>query len=287
MAKNKSGQTAFGASMARLIEQYQPENTRLFDDSMIRHLLPVYIVILMKSKYFRNLMIHMYDNKTKGIFGGFICRTKYIDDKMEENMNDIDQILILGSGMDTRAYRINGLSTKKIFEIDLEHIQMFKKEKIKKFFGNIPENVTFIAIDFNKDDLYELLRKNNFDFTKKSFLIWEGVTQYLEREAVEKVFEFTSKLISDSILVFTYILEKVINKKSNIPGANNWVESFSKNGISLEFGINPENIEKIMGKYRLKVLEDVGTDYYKKTYLEPVGRVLEVSEIERTVVIAK
>ena len=289
MSKNKSGQTAFGASMARLIEQYQPENTRLFNDSMVKHFLPVYIVVMMKFKYFRNLMVHMYDDKIKGIFGGFVCRTKYIDEKIKENINTIgctiEQVLILGSGMDTRAYRINELTDKKTFEIDLEHIQMFKKRKIKKCFGNIPENVVFIAIDFNKDDLYQTLLKSGFDFTKRTFLIWEGVTQYLEKEAVEKIFEFTSNLASDSILVFTYILENVINRKSDIPGAKDWVNSFNKNGISLGFGINPGNIEETMEKYKLKVLEDVGSDYYKKVYLEPVGRTLEVSEIERTAVV--
>ena len=57
MAKNKSGQTAFGAALARLIEQYQPANLRLFEGNLLQHLLPRSVVIFTKAKFIRTWMI--------------------------------------------------------------------------------------------------------------------------------------------------------------------------------------------------------------------------------------
>ena len=120
MKKNESGQTAFGASVARYLEQYQPDKTRLFNDNIVKHLLPNTFLMFLKIKGIRNWLIKVYDKTTKGLYGGLVCRTKYIDEAIRViQKNNIQQIIILGSGLDTRPYRMEELKNIKDFEVDL------------------------------------------------------------------------------------------------------------------------------------------------------------------------
>ena len=196
---------------------------------------------------------------------------------------NVQQILILGSGLDTRAYRFKELKSCKIFEVDLASVQDFKKAKIEKHFGSLPSNVSYVAIDFNSQTLDEVLKQNNFDYTKTTFIIWEGVTQYITKEAVERTFDFISRTAQGSSVVFTYILDSVVKKQSDIVGANELIQRFEKKNSSWQFGIEPTELKSLLEKYNLQILEDIGADYYEEKYLQPLNRQLDVTQIERAV----
>ena len=76
--KNKSGNTAFGAAAVRLIEQYEPDDKRLFTDSVVYHLTSPGVRYILKFAFMRNFFIHLSDSIIPGIIGGQICRTKFI-----------------------------------------------------------------------------------------------------------------------------------------------------------------------------------------------------------------
>jgi methyltransferase (TIGR00027 family) len=267
-----------------MIEQYQPEGMRLFDDPIIRHVLPGFVVLLTKPKFIRNGMIKLFDKWTQGVYGWLVCRTRYMDDQTQTLVNKgVHQILILGAGLDTRAYRIKGIEKTSLFEVDLASVQEYKKKKIKRALGGIPAHVKYAPIDFNLQTIGETLQKNQFDFSKPVFIIWEGVTQYITKEAVEKVFEFFSELATGSYIVFSYVLESVINKKSEIPGANKLVKLTEKTNAPWLFGIESIDIIPWLEKYKLSLIEDIGAVYCKEKYLQPIHRHLDLTEIERVV----
>ena len=47
------------------------------------------------------------------------CRKRFIDDKLAESLSDIDAVVILGSGLDTRGFRLARRSDIPVFEVDL------------------------------------------------------------------------------------------------------------------------------------------------------------------------
>jgi methyltransferase (TIGR00027 family) len=49
----------------------------------------------------------------------------------------------------------------------------------------MPPQLTFVPIDFNADDLAQMLFQNGFFSTERALFIWEGVTYYLTVEAVD------------------------------------------------------------------------------------------------------
>ncbi|BBB93490.1 class I SAM-dependent methyltransferase [Methylomusa anaerophila] len=282
MANKKSGQTAFNVAAIRLIEQYQPKDLRLFTDPVIKNLFNWPNRFLLGFKIIRDWLIRFSDKQTKGIYGSNICRTRYIDDSLQSAIeNGIEQVVILGAGLDTRPYRILGRDQIKFFEVDMPSVQDYKKKKVESYLGSLPDNVVFIPIDFNSQTLDEVFAGKGLDFSKPVVFIWEGVTPYITEKAVGNTLQFISKNSPGSIVIFTYILKTVIEKKSDINGVNDLVKYLEKYGVIWYFGLDPLNVAEFLKQFSLKLIEDVGASYYRENYLKPLGRRLDVSEIER------
>jgi methyltransferase (TIGR00027 family) len=176
--------------------------------------------VLVQFACMRNYTIKRSDAITKGIYGAQICRTRYIDDAVQAALlQGIRQSAILGAGFDTRPYRLAGMEKVKVFEVDLPSVQEDKKKRLKKHFGRLPDNVTFVPIDFDTQSLEDVLPRAAFDPSRPAVFVWEGVTQYLSEEAVCRTLAFVGKSAPGSILIFTYVLKSVIERRSNIPGA--------------------------------------------------------------------
>ncbi len=230
----------------------------------------------------------MFDKSTKGIYGLLVCRTKFIDEKLIEALkNGAQQVVILGAGMDTRPYRIEGINTVKVFEVDMSSVQNVKMKMVQKHFGLLPPNITYVPIDFNSQSIEDVLKASKFDFTKTTFTICEGVTQYITKDAVDNIFNLVSKMAAGSSIAFTYVLESVINRTSTIEGAKEIMDYSKKKNWQWQFGIEPGNMVDFLKKYNLQLAQDVGADYYQGKYLQPIGRQLFVSEVERVVLAKK
>jgi methyltransferase (TIGR00027 family) len=282
MDRNESYKTAYVAAYARLIEQYEPKETRLFNDSFVKNFFSNYLSFIMKFTIVRKLLISMYNATSTGLFGLQVCRTKYIDERLKEAMdNGIEQVVILGAGFDTRLYRIPDINRMRGFEVDLSIIQDKKKMIIKKYLGKLPNNVVYTPIDFNIQTLDEVLAIKELDFSKPIFFIWEGVTQYITKEAISNTLKFISKASFGSAVVFTYALESVVDGTTNIMGAEVLTTLFKIGEQAWRFGLNPSEINNFIKEYNLELIEDVGSSYYQENYLKPIGRKLDVSLIER------
>jgi methyltransferase (TIGR00027 family) len=283
MAKQNVGRTALGAATCRMIEQYQPAETRLLDDPVVKDLVGPLIRFLMQFAGMRRLTVQQTDAVMKGLYGSQICRTRFIDDVVKAELEQgIDQIVILGAGLDTRPYRLPGLERVKVFEVDLPSVQDDKKDKIQKHFGRLPGNVTFIPIDFDRQTLDAAFAGTAFDPARPAVYVWEGVTQYITQEAVSRTLAFVGKSAPGSSIVFTYILKSVIERRSDIPKAEHMMDTVAKTAPFI-FGLEPTEIPAFLKTFHLDLIADVGNADYQEKYLKPLKRSLVVSEVERIV----
>ena len=281
MAKQTVSRTALGAATCRLIEQYQPEGTRLFDDPVVKVLVGSLIRFLMQFASMRNFTIKQTDAVGAGIYGAQICRTRYIDDAVQAALaKGIGQLVILGAGFDTRPYRLPGMERVKVFEVDLSAVQEDKKKKLQKYLGRPPENVIFIPIDFDTQTVEAVFAGTTFDISKPAVFIWEGVTQYISEEAVRQTLTFVGKSASGSIIVFTYVLKSIIERRSDIPGADYMMDLVAKQAPWI-FGLEPSEVPDFLRTFHLDLIEDVGNADYQERYLQSLKRDLVVSEGER------
>ncbi|MGO9776402.1 MAG: SAM-dependent methyltransferase [Terracidiphilus sp.] len=120
--------------------------------------------------------------------GMMIVRTRFIDEALVRAVkNGASQVVILGAGFDSRAYRFRELLRDcPVFEADAESTQEYKKRRVKDVLGDAPANLTYVKVDFAKDNICDVLKAAGFREGAKSFYIWEGVCMYLPEESVRK-----------------------------------------------------------------------------------------------------
>jgi methyltransferase (TIGR00027 family) len=122
-----------------------------------------------------------------------------------------DNVVILGSGLDTRAYRLTQLATSLVYKLDFPQTITYKERRLRQLYKDVPANIRLVPIDFNTQNLAEVLDGYDYSKDQKSFFIWEGVTQYISVPVVRDVFEFLQQAKSGSCIVFTYILKDFID----------------------------------------------------------------------------
>ena len=140
-------------------------------------------------------------------------RTTFYDEALERRLAGIDQLVILGAGFDTRAYRLPAGTRVRCFEIDTPRTQAFKRDMLKKA-GVDTTRVTYVPADFLKDDWLEKLADAGFEPDKQSFFLWESVTMYLDREAVVGTLRKIAGTAAGSVVAFDYLSAEIIDSRS-------------------------------------------------------------------------
>ena len=284
----KQSSTGYGPAMMRAMENLLPEDKRLFADPYSEQLLSPFWkfwVILVHFPKMLNFLIKARESLTPGVIGGLICRTRYIDDVLENAIKEgVGAVVNLGAGMDTRAFRISGIENVKYFELDFPELQKAKGAYIDKKIGGLPPNFYLVPIDFNSQDIGEELKKAGYNLSFKTLFIWEGVTQYISREAVDNNLRYVAQASTGSRIVFTYVLKSFVDG-SHIPdGLKSLYKLVLNNKNPLWFcGFEPAGMPEYLSKYSLSLIEDVGHEEFLERYMKPKGRDLTVMEIERTV----
>ncbi|MGD0133257.1 MAG: SAM-dependent methyltransferase [Bryobacteraceae bacterium] len=115
-----------------------------------------------------------------GIFNQF--RTVVLD-RAITSAEPPAQLVILGAGLDSRAWRLDCLRDTVVFEVDHPASQASKRERSASFPFKA-RDVRFVAMDFEHDRLAPLIERAGFDQRQPCFWLWEGATMYLRPEQV-------------------------------------------------------------------------------------------------------
>jgi methyltransferase (TIGR00027 family) len=127
----------------------------------------------------------IYGTISVGMTFHVALRTRALDAALRESLElGAKQIVVLGAGLDGRAFRLRELEGLRVFEVDHPNTQRDKKERLAKAELQPIADVVFVPVDFEKDRLDESLREAGLSSTIPSFWIWEGVTVYLTPDAV-------------------------------------------------------------------------------------------------------
>ena len=114
------------------------------------------------------------------------------------------QLVVLGAGLDTYAYRTPLGDRLKIFEVDHPATQAWKRERLAAASIAAPPALTFAPIDFERGTLADGLAAASFDPARRSFFTWLGVVPYLTEQAVFATLGFIAALPGGAEVVFDY-----------------------------------------------------------------------------------
>lgn len=273
-------------SATRVIEMYYPEDKRLFDDPLAYKLLPFGWRLFLRLAYLpglRSLVLSLRERRMPGSLGAILCRTHYIDDVLGRSLEEgLDQVVVLGAGFDSRAYRIAGMDRVQVFEVDLPGARQAKQTRVEAVLGAVPDYVTLVGMDFDRQNLNDMLSAAGFQKGRRTLFIWEGVTQYITEEAVNDTLEFVSGVSGvGSAIVFTYVRRGLIDGTARPEWMGPFLSFAAKVGSPMIFGLDQAGLAQYLSDRGLELVEDVGAAEYQDLYLKQLGREMTVFDGER------
>jgi methyltransferase (TIGR00027 family) len=142
-----------------------------------------------------------------------IVRTRFIDEALARAIEGgATQVVVLGAGFDSHAYRFQELLAQvRIFEVDRPATQALKQQRVNDVIGGPPANLTYVPIDFQNEDLLEILQRHGYDPSQRTFFILEGVTMYLPENAARATLRFVGSHPPGSGLVFDFVYRALID----------------------------------------------------------------------------
>lgn len=283
-----AAQTAFGPMMIVAVEQLEPAERRVVTDPLALRFLPRGLALVARACRWRRLratLIAAADSRATGIWGGVLCRKRYADDQVAAAVADgVDQVVVLGAGLDTRGYRLDG--SARVFEVDMPANTDTKRARVRAALGAVPDHVRLVALDFETGDLADALIGCGYDVDRPVVVVWEAVTQYLTEDAVRRTLCWLATVAAGSRLVFTYVRGDFLDG-TDLHQAEGAYRDFVQRHRVWHFGLAPDDVAPLLAAYGWTEDEQVGATEYRHRYLEPLGRAVPVSEIERFVSAAK
>ena len=272
MKKGKASWMAESVAIHRTLESLRPANDRVCYDPYAMKFLSTRFRIVAKSTTLARF-VHWYfaERRIPGGYGVIVARTRYIDDYVLQCLADgIKQMVILGAGYDSRAYRFDEMRRGiKVFEVDHPDTQMLKIEKVNRIFGRLPDHVVYVPIDFSKEKLEQKLFEGGYQRNLKTLFIWEGVTMYITEEAVDETMAFVVENSGEgSSIIFDYILKSVIDSSCKLQVANKWKDYVARSGEQATFGIAESDLENYLLQKGFCQIESVDDEFVRKYFTE-------------------
>ena len=208
-----------------------------------------------------------------------LCRAAYTEKALKTAvLTGTKQYVILGAGMDTFAFREpEFLSKYRVFEVDHPLTQEDKLERITRADWTIPDNLTFVPVDFTKDSLAERLIAAGFDPSAKSFFSWLGVTYYLSAETIDMMLSALSSLCADgSTLVFDYPDENFFDAPER--RVQNTIMMAKAGGEPMQSAFSYAELEKLQEKHGFLIYELLTPDDIQRDIIDNVGADMKAFE---------
>ena len=206
-----------------------------------------------------------------GLTEYIMARTVFFDDLFVKALNNqIPQIVLLGAGYDSRAYRFARLNQGTIiFELDALPTQNRKIKSLKTAHIDIPREIRFIPINFLTESLGNVLEKSGYVKQERTLFLWEGVSYYLNLESVKETLDLVGHSQRDSVIALDYTVPISEESVHNLYGAREFRESMKKHHASEEFMFSLDNgeIESFLAECNLQIIEYMDNEKIEVKYL--------------------
>ena len=120
-----------------------------------------------------------------------------------------EQVVLLGAGLDARAHRLS-MPAVRVFEVDHPATQAYKRRRVDAL-ARTCRTLEYVPVDFERDALAAQLAERGHDAARPTFWIWEGVTMYLHRAALEATLaDVSARSAPASELAVSYVAPEAL-----------------------------------------------------------------------------
>jgi methyltransferase (TIGR00027 family) len=246
MREGQPSRTAVQNALFRALEARRPPSRRVADDQLaVRFLTPEFRLVagLARIPAARILIEEFIDRSWPCVRGGVVARTRLIDEKVLADLPQVRQVVILGAGFDSRAYRLPAIRQVAVFEVDHPATQAAKRRVVQRDGGAGAAQVRFVPVVFGTDDPAAKLAGSGLELGAATLVLWEGVTNYLDPEAVDATFRLLAAAVgTGSPVVFTYVHRGIIDGTARFEGAGTTMRAVRRAGEPFTFGLDPAQV---------------------------------------------
>jgi len=168
--------------------------------------------------------------------------------------------------LDTYAYRSTN-TQEHVFEVDLPSTQYTKLALLNKARLSPTTSVTYVACDFEENNLCHDLTAAGFNKNQPAFFSWLGVTPYLNLAAIEKTLAFITQCAPGSQLVFDYIVDPLCLSDIERIVLDILSATLATTGEPLQSFFNPTMLAKKLNDIGFSKVDDIGCEYLNAHYL--------------------
>lgn len=262
--------TAETLAIIRAMESRRPEEERIYYDPyaflfISRETIEYYSSHTAEAR----AVLEQSERLVPGVGVSCLVRARYFDDVVKASITDgLEQLVILGAGYDSRAYRIEGLEHVRVFEVDGPTTQKLKTDKVREIFGVLPIHVTYVPADLAVDDLSQRLAESGYDTSRKTLFLLEGLVYYLPPIAVDKLLAFIAHSSGrGSTMVFDYIPASVVDGTCKQEAGRNWQKGVTDAGEPFLFGIDEVALEAFLSERGFTLQQKMTSRDYRTAYL--------------------
>lgn len=146
------------------------------------------------------------DPISRGLRAALVARSRFVEDELWRGVaQGVRQYVLLGAGLDTFAYRAPCADPPlRVFEVDHGGTQRWKQQLLSEAGIQAPSTLSFVASDFERDDLHPALAQAGFRADQPACIAWMGVTPYLTADAVGRTLRTLAGFAAGSCLCFDY-----------------------------------------------------------------------------------
>lgn len=201
MAERSASKTAVGVAILRAAHRLLDGEPKVLDDTVIVALLgpEARAGILAAPERFR-------EPRAMALRSHVLLRSRFAEERLRAAAaRGVTQLVVLGAGLDTFAYRQPAWAgALRIYEVDHPASQAAKRGRLEAAGIDLPANLTYAPIDFERDTLGSGLQRAGFDPAARTFVSCLGVLVYLTGEAIAELFAFVARLPAGSECAFTF-----------------------------------------------------------------------------------
>jgi methyltransferase (TIGR00027 family) len=275
----KEGKPSFSAEVMafyRAAESAKPEAERLYYDPLAKGFLRTPLRLLTRSRLLSGMIIWFFTERwIPGGVGVVLARSRYVDDCLRDCLTEgIGQLVILGAGYDSRAYRSSVFGRDvKVFEVDHPATQMAKTRKLIDSLGSLPRYVAYTPINLMGGALDKGLLESGYDRSLKTLFICEGVSYYLSAEAVDEILTFVAdNSAKGSSIVFDYFVQMSADKARESGTSQRRLEriaqSAKRSGEPVIFRMRPESVGEFLSSRGFGLKANLAAQDLKRLYFK-------------------
>jgi methyltransferase (TIGR00027 family) len=267
---NGPSKMAEGIALQRLAESMLPEDLRIFSDPYAVHFIdPVKLAWVKEHPKETRAVMEDFESRMPGWYNAIRGRIRYFDDIVQNAVTEgFSQLVILGAGYDTRAYRIGTLNgNTMVFEIDRPATQERKIGILNQIFGQLPPHVSFIPHDIRKGPWWPVLEAAGYSPAQKTLFLLEGLVMYLPgRDVGELLAGIAEHAAAGSTVLFDFLPQSLADGTSDAEGGQNIRNGTIQIGEPILSGFTEGNVVPFLTGLGYSGVQVIPSRAYAKMY---------------------